>query len=138
MLKILATVLVAAATFAGAAQAQSQREPRGPTPGPHSGERADIPFATHSGIRTFTPDRMGDGVYLQDNRRAWYYASFYSRCTELPYAFTFGFKTFGGSSTLSRGDTIIAGRDTCRIADIVRSGPPPEKPRKAGKARAKG
>jgi len=131
-MKILATALILTAALAGAAQAQSQHAV-GPTPGPRSGERADIPFATHDGIRTFTPDRMGEGVYLQDNRKNWYYASFYSRCTELPYAFAFGFKTFGGSSTLSRGDTIIAGHDTCRIADIVRSGPPPEKARRARK-----
>lgn len=131
-MKTLATALILAAALTGAAQAQTQAV--GPTPGPRSGERADIPFATNNGIRTFTPDRRGEGVYLQDNSKNWYYASFFTRCTELPFAFSFGFKTFGGSSTLSRGDTIIAGRDTCRIADIVRSGPPPEKPRKARKS----
>lgn len=143
MLKTLTIAFIATAAMAGAAQAQTPPAPEqarynaeGPTPGPRSGERADIPFATHNGIRTFTPERQGRGVYLQANSREWYYASFYSRCNELPYAFTFGFKTFGGSSTLSRGDTIIAGHDTCRIADIVRSGPPPEKPRRARKARA--
>jgi len=137
MLKFLATAMIATAAMAGAAQAQAQAQAQtaGPTPGPRSGERADIPFATNHGIRTFTPERQGNGVYLQANNRDWYYASFYSRCTELPYAFTFGFKTFGGGSTLSRGDTVIAGHDTCRIADIVRSGPPPEKPRKARKSR---
>ena len=31
------------------------------------------------------------------------------------------------------GATIVTGRETCKIADIVRSGPPPEKPRKARK-----
>jgi len=133
MLKTITVSLIALAAFAGTAQAQTRAV--GPTPGPRSGERADIPFATHNGIRTFTPDRDGSGVYLQDNRRNWYYASFFSRCTELPYAFSFGFRTFGGSSTLSRGDTILAGRDSCRIADIVRSGPPPEKPRRQRRQR---
>ena len=151
MLKTLTIALIASAACAGAAQAQTeapQSQPEqtpeqqraayyaeGPTPGPRSGERADIPFATYSGIRTFTPERQGRGLYLQDNQRNWYYATFFSRCTELPYAFQVGFQTFGNSSTLSRGDTIIAGRDTCRIADIVRSGPPPVKPRKPRKAR---
>jgi hypothetical protein len=131
MLKSLATALIAAAAFAGTAHAQTVEA--GPTPGPGSGERADIPFATHNGIRTFTPERNGEGVYLQDNRKNWYYASFFSRCTELPHAMQFGFKTFGSSTTLSRGDTVIAGRDTCKIADLVRSGPPPEKAKKARK-----
>lgn len=130
-MKTLATALILSAAFAGAAHAQTA----GPTPGPRSGERAEIPFATHNGIRTFTPERQGYGVYLQDNSKNWYYASFFTRCTDLPFAFSFGFKTFGGSSTLSRGDTVVTGRETCRIADIVRSGPPPEKPRKARKPR---
>jgi hypothetical protein len=143
MLKTLAIALIATAGFAGAAQAQTPEQANspyyseGPTPGPRSGERADIPFAAYNGIRTFTSERQGRGVYLQDNRRNWYYASFFSRCTELPYAIGVGFKTFGGSSTLSRGDTIIVRGDACKIADIVRSGPPPEKPRKPRKARAR-
>jgi hypothetical protein len=139
-MKTIATALLLAAALTGVAQAQSkpqtEREAAGPTPGPRSGERADIPFgATRSGIRTFTPERGGYGVYLQDNHRDWNYASFFSRCSDLPYAFAYGFQTFGGSSTLSRGDTIVAGRERCRIHDIVRSGPPPEKPRKARKSR---
>jgi len=144
-MRLFATALAVTLALTGAAYAQtetvaaapkSDREAAGPTPGPRSGERADIPFAnTRSGIRSFTPDDRGYGVYIQDNHRDWYYASFFARCMELPYAFGFGIQTFGGSSTLSRGDTIIAGRETCRIHDIVRSGPPPEKPRKARKAR---
>ena len=134
MFKPLTTALIAIAAFAGTAQAQTQVT--GPTPGPRSGERADIPFATHNGIRSFRPTNDGSGVYLQDNRRNWYYATFFSRCIELPYAFGVGFRTFGGSSTLSRGDTILTERDSCRIADIVRSGPPPEKPRRARRQRA--
>jgi hypothetical protein len=121
-----ATLASALLLTAGTAAAQ--------TPGPRSGERADIIFATHDGIRTFTADRDGRGVYLQDNRRNWYYASFYTRCQDIDFSFQVGFKTFGGSSTLSRGDTIYAGREQCRIADLVRSGPPPAKPKKVRKA----
>lgn len=146
MLKTLTIALIATVATATAAQAQTQPaqtpeqqraayEAGGPTPGPRSGERADISFATYNGIRTFTSDRQGNGVYLQDNRRNWYYASFFSRCNDLPYAIGVGFKTFGNSSTLSRGDTIYAGHEACKIADIVRSGPPPEKPRKPRKVR---
>jgi hypothetical protein len=129
MLKIITAALSAALLTTAAAGAQT-REDVGPTPGPHSGERADIVFATHNGIRTFTADRYGEGVYLQDSRRNWYYASFYSRCQNIDFSLNIGFKTFGGSSTLSRGDTIYSGGESCRIADLVRSGPPPEKPKK--------
>lgn len=127
MLKTLTAALLPALLLtAGAAGAQ--------TAGPRSGERADIPFATHGGIRTFTPDKYGEGLYIQDSGRNWYYARFFTRCQDLPYAFNVGFDTFAGTSSLSRGDTILVGRERCRIADLVRSGPPPEKPKKARKA----
>jgi hypothetical protein len=132
--KLTLAALAAALLVSGAASAQTNSSyTPGPTPGPRSGEPADIPFATNNGIRTFTSDRNGDGVYLQDNRRNWYYARFFSRCQNIDFAFRVGFKTFGASSSLSRGDTIYAGREQCRIADLVRSGPPPEKAKKAKK-----
>jgi len=130
MTKTLISAAFAAALLTSAAAAQT-----GPTPGPRSGERADIIFATHNGIRTFTPDRRGEGVYLQDNRRNWFYARFFTRCQNIDFSLRVGFKTFGGSSNLSRGDTIYAGREQCRIADLVRSGPPPETPKKAKRPR---
>jgi len=106
----------------------------GPTPGPHSGERASIPFITYGGARTFQATPQGEGVYIQNSRRDWYYVSFFNRCHELPWAVRVGFKTFGGGSSLERGDTIIAGRERCRINDIVRSGPPPKKPKRRKRA----
>jgi len=129
MRNIIAIALGTAALLAaGSARAQ--------TPGPRSGERADIVFATHNGIRTFTPANDGRGVYLQDNRKNWYFASFYTRCQNIDFSFGIGFRTFGGSPNLSRGDSIYAGHEQCRIADLVRSGPPPEKPKKARRARS--
>lgn len=116
-LKLIAAASAALLFTAAGAAAQ--------TPGPRSGERADIVFATNNGIRTFTAARDGRGVYLQDRRKNWYFASFYTRCRNIDFALGVGFKTFGNSSTLSRGDTIYAGREACRIADLVRSGPPP-------------
>ncbi|NML07731.1 DUF6491 family protein [Sphingomonas sp. G-3-2-10] len=124
-----AAALVPALLIAGAAAAQ--------TAGPKSGEQADIPFATNGGIRTFTPDDRGNGVYLQDRRNNWYYASLAGPCMDLPFATRIGYRTFGGSSTLSRGDTIFTEREQCLITDLVRSGPPPKKERKP-KAKKKG
>ncbi|MDG2533383.1 DUF6491 family protein [Sphingomonas sp. HITSZ_GF] len=108
----------------------------GPTPGPKSGEQATIPFLTRSDVRTFEPTDSGDGVYIEDSRRNWYYASFFGRCLDLPWATGVGFKTFPGASRIDRGDTIFAGDSRCTISSIVHSGPPPEKPKKAKKPKA--
>lgn len=123
MIKRLGLAVLPALLLAGTASAQQA----GPTPGPNSGEQATIPFFMSSDIRTFESTSTGDGVYIQDARRNWYYVSFFSRCDELPWAFGVGFKTFGRSPMIDRGDTIIAGSERCRIADIVHSGPPPAK-----------
>jgi hypothetical protein len=126
-----AALSAAALCIAGTASAQQA----GPTPGPKSGEPATIPFVTRGDVRTFSATDNGEGVYIEDATRNWYYVSFFSRCNELPWAFGIGFKTFGGSARLDRGDTIIAGNERCQIASIVHSGPPPEKPKKAKKPR---
>lgn len=103
------------------------------TPGPHSGEAAEIPFATHDGIRTFTADSDRMGVYLQDQRKNWYYARFNSPCADIDFDIRIGFKTFGGSSTLSNNDVIYAGHEECRIIQLVHSGPPPSASKKPAK-----
>lgn len=94
---------------------------------PPTGAQVSIPFVTGGQIRTFAPDRDGSGVFIQNGRREWFHVRFFTRCNELPFAIRIGFQTFGNSSTLSRGDTIIAGRDRCRISSIVRSDPPPSR-----------
>lgn len=124
--KILLACALPVLCGAGAASAQQV----GPTPGPKSGEQATIPFFTRSDVRTFTATDNGEGVYIEDTRHNWYYVSFFTRCNELPWAVGIGFKTFPGAARLDRGDTIIAGRERCTISSIVRSGPPPEKPKK--------
>ncbi|RYD98877.1 MAG: hypothetical protein EOP61_15085 [Sphingomonadales bacterium] len=96
---------------------------------PADGKQVSIPLAGRGDVRSFEVTRNGDGIYIQDFRRNWYLARFYSRCLDLPYAFAIGFKSFS-SMSLDRGDTVVAGREQCRISSIVRSGPPPKKVRK--------
>ncbi|NIJ21430.1 hypothetical protein FHS95_003133 [Sphingomonas naasensis] len=96
---------------------------------PPRGSEVSIPFLTGGQIRTFEPERDGSGVFIQNSRRDWFHVRFFTRCNELPFAVRIGFQTFGNSSTLSRGDTIIAGRDRCRISSITRSDPPPSRRR---------
>lgn len=113
------------------AMAQSAKE------SPGKGEEVSIPFATHGGIYNYVPDRGGDGVYLEDNFHHWYYADFAPRCLNLDYAVQIGFRTWAGTSSLSRGDTIFAGGERCHIMSLKRSDPPPEAPKKARKQAAK-
>jgi len=126
MFRQLTAALVPALLLAGGSvTAQRAPEPQG--------KQASIPFIKYGGARTFEATRNGEGVYIQNTRRDWYYVSFFARCLDLPYATRVGFSTFGGGSSLERGDTIIAGRERCKIASIVRSGPPPRKVKKAKK-----
>ena len=118
----LAIALAPALLLAGAAQAQPAKQ--------DARQETSIPFITSGGARTFTPIPGGEGVYIRNRHRDWYLVRFFTRCDELPWVSRVGFKTFGGGSSLERGDTIIAGRERCRIASIVRSGPPPKKAKK--------
>ena len=122
MPKFLTAALLPALALAGVAQAQDA------APAP-KGESTSIPFITHGSVRTFEPTPNGEGIYIQNNQRDWYYASFFTRCLDLPQAIRIGFDTFGNGSSLERGDTILADRERCKIDNIVRSGPPPKKVR---------
>lgn len=126
-MKALLSTAIAAAALLAAGTAAAQ------TPGPRSGERAEIPFASYNGIRDYQADRLGEGVYLQDNRRNWYYARFATPCRELDFALGIRIRPFGASTTLSSGDSIQVGRERCYITDLVRSGPPPSKKKKHAK-----
>lgn len=125
---LTAALLPALLLAAGAAEAQTAAAT--PGEGPRFGERAEIPLINHRGIRDFKVDGYGEGLYIQDRAKNWYYARFFSRCSELTQAFSIGFQTFG-DDTLERGGAIVAGRQQCRIADLVHSGAPPKKAKKA-------
>lgn len=120
----MAALVPVALLASGSAAAQHKTAPR------EIGKEASIPFVDHGGIYTFQPDDDGNGVYLEDNGHRWYHATFVTRCTELPYAFQVGFRTWGGIDTLDRGSTILAGHERCRIASLVTSDPPPRKAHK--------
>ena len=122
MLKsIMAMLVPALALTAGTASAQ--QAPVRPA------KQVTIPLVGGSSVRTFQPTRNGDGVYIQSFRGDWYLASFYGLCFDLPYASAIGFKSFS-SMSLDRGDTILVRHQQCKIASIVRSGPPPKKVKK--------
>jgi len=127
-MKAYLTAAFAALAFAGAAHAEPQT-PSGPTPGPHSGERASIPFTRFGNLYDFEAARDGQGIYLQDARRNWYYASMFGPCVDLPFATRIGVVNWG-FDTVDDSSTILVGRDRCRIDRLVRSGPPPKREKK--------
>ncbi len=126
MSKLFAAALLPVLALATSVQAQDA------APAP-KGESTSIPFITRGSVRTFESAPNGEGVYIENNQRDWYYVSFFARCQNMPFAIRIGFDTFGNGSSLQRGDTIFADRERCKIDDIVRSGPPPKKVKKPKK-----
>ena len=99
------------------------------TPPRETGKPASIPFVDMRGIEDFQPD--GDhAVYLQDRSRKWYRATIIGPCLGLPYATRIGVKARGGSSLDKYGSLLVDGED-CRIEELVTSGPPSKKVKKA-------
>jgi hypothetical protein len=88
--------------------------------------RDNGPYLDSDGPRAYRAAPDGVGIYVQDNRLRWYYATFFTRCINLPGALTIGFKTAHGR--LERGSTVFAEGRACRIASIDRSAPPPGEP----------
>ena len=94
-----------------------------------TGKPASIPFVDHDGIYDFQPD--GDGaIYLQGRNRKWYRATLLGPCLPLSYTTRIGVKTRGSSSLDKFGSILVDGQE-CRIDELVTSGPPPKKMKKA-------
>ena len=84
-----------------------------------------IPFVSFSNLRDFHAISK-DVVYLQDRSRNWYRATLAYPCFDLPWAHRIGIDTHGANS-VDQFSSLIVGRERCRIASLVRSGPPPKK-----------
>lgn len=118
----LATTLALAALLAAGC---STREAPPPAP---AGQQATIPFLSNRGIFGWSAD--GDSaVYLQDAFRNWYHATLFAPCRELSFADAIGIET-RGSDTLDNFGTLIVRGQRCQIQSLVKSGPPPKKPKK--------
>ncbi|MBX3695153.1 MAG: hypothetical protein KF790_08265 [Steroidobacteraceae bacterium] len=96
-------------------------------------EQASIPFVDHGGIRDWHADR-DRGLWVQDNRRNWYYAKLLGPCTGLDFATAIGFVTKPPGS-FDRFSTIIVPREgSCPVVSFVRSDGPPPKEKRAANA----
>ncbi|WP_242446116.1 DUF6491 family protein [Sphingopyxis lindanitolerans] len=100
------------------------------------GVETGITFPSNATIRTFQADG-DDGVWIQDSRRNWYYATFFSPCRNIDFAQAIGVDT-RGLSRLDKYATILVRGDRCALSSFVTSAPPPtKKERKAAEQAAK-
>lgn len=114
-------IALAVATFAHPALAR--KRPPAPV---ELGKETSIPFIGTIGLYNFEAD--GDrGVWLQDQRRKWYYASISGACTGLPFANRIAVDTRFGGTSLDRTGVLLVDGQRCYIDSLVTSAGPPKK-----------
>jgi Family of unknown function (DUF6491) len=87
--------------------------------------QASIPFVDHHNLRDWQADGK-DGLWIQDQRRNWYYAKVLGPCIGLDWALSIGFDTGGASGQLDKFSSIIVPNEgRCQITSLTRSDPPP-------------
>ena len=108
--------------------------PEPPAPPAPPPVEASIPFANLNGsIQDWQVD--GDkGIWIQGNRKKWYYATFFSTCHGLLFENAVGFMP-GSTGTLDKwGSLYTPSTGKCQFRSLVASNPPPPKvPRHAEK-----
>ena len=115
--------LIAVATLG---QAWAGDPPPDTKPAGLSKEEAAIPFVNlRSTIHTWQADGR-DGLWIQDQRKQWYYATTFGNCEGLDFAVALGFRT-GTVNTLDRfSSNVVPGYDRCPIRSLVKSEAPPK------------
>ncbi len=100
---------------------------------PALGVETEVEIKLAQPLYNFTPD--GDeGVWLQDFRKRWYYATIRGPCPGLGRAFGLGYDT-RGSTRFDRSTMLIVEGYPCALSSIVTADRPPSK--KEIKARLK-
>lgn len=89
------------------------------------GVETGISFPSNATIRTFQADGE-DGVWIQDSRRDWYYATFFGPCRDIDFAQAIGVDT-RGTSRLDKFASLLVRGERCAISSFVTSAPPPTK-----------
>jgi hypothetical protein len=98
------------------------------------GVEASIAFPAHGTVRNFEADG-DDGIWIEDQRRDWYYAKFIGFCPSLAFAEAIGIDT-RGSARLDKFGAIVVKGERCQFSSFVTAEKPlPRKERlKAKKA----
>ncbi|MFZ5748853.1 MAG: DUF6491 family protein [Pseudomonadota bacterium] len=130
------TRTILAATLLSLVAVPALAQDHKPNPSPTPGTRAEIPFLRFNTIRNFEAD--GDkGIWLQDDRRNWYYADLIGPCTNLPYAIRIA-AVSRFDDTLDSHDSFLVDGERCTVGTLVHSEAPPPKVKKAKKAKSAG
>jgi Family of unknown function (DUF6491) len=90
-------------------------------------EETSIYFANQrSAVHTWQADGR-EGLWIQDGRKDWYYASFIGPCFGIENSIRLGFDT-GTSDKLDRFSYVIVPEEDqrCAIGSFTRSDPPPQ------------
>ncbi len=128
---MIRTIVLAVASFATLAASPAIAKQPG-WPADKLGKETSIPFVGTIGIYNFQPD-SDRGVWLQDQRRRWYYARISGVCTGLPFSPRIGVDTRFGGSELDRTGTLLVDGQRCHIDSLTASNGPPPKPKKIKK-----
>jgi hypothetical protein len=132
MIRTLTIAMLAAVSLASVATPALAKQQAGTWPADQLGKETSIPFIGTVGLYNFEAD--GDrGVWLQDQRRRWYYATVLAPCTGLSFANRIGVDTRFGGTQLDRTGTLLVDRDRCHIDSLTASNGPPPKAKKAKK-----
>ena len=93
--------------------------------GPAASE-AYIPFAKHGGIRNWAAD-SDQGLWVQDVRSKWYYASFTQSCTGLESATAIVFDVRRPLNRFDRDSAVmVPGQGRCAVGRLTMSEGPNE------------
>jgi hypothetical protein len=106
------------------------------TPAPAPTAEAAIPFANDGGIRDWQADGE-DTLYIQDRSGAWYRATMFARCHNLRFSTALGFET-RGMNIFDRFSSVVVDGRRCALSSLVKSGPPPVKPKRGKSGRPEG
>ncbi len=118
MTRAVSTIVLAALAFIS-----SPGVAKSPPPvWPELGKETSIPFANFHGIRNYETDG-NDGLWLEDSRHRWYYATVAGPCWNLDFAQQIGYDT-RGSTTFDKFSAIIVGQQRCQILSVVTANKP--------------
>jgi hypothetical protein len=93
-------------------------------------EHVAIHFANlHGSIRDWRADDQ-NVLFVQDNHKQWYRATFWTPCFDLPFAVGIGFVT-GSMDELDEWSSVVVRGERCMFRTFEKSDPPP--PREKGK-----
>lgn len=128
MISKLALCLAALLLPLSAAAANESEVPR------EIGVEASIVFPSQSTIRNYEANGR-DGLWIEDRRGNWYYATLIGYCPDLDFAQAIGIET-RGTSRLDKFGAIIVRGERCALSSLVTAEKPlPRKERmKAEKA----